>query len=103
MKDYVLFHVFRNPSIIVDRIKTNGLRHRSFFWPWAETQNSSHVGVIVRDKRVFICMISYELVRVDTSGFKIVINRNHCLVMVKDMSMSSSSRTCTAAITATYL
>lgn len=88
----------------MDSIQSNGLRHRCFFWSWAETQHSSHVGgVVARVKRVFVGMISNQLVRIDTSGgFKIVIEWNYCLVMVEDMSMPSSSRTCTTTVTASF-
>ena len=49
---------------------------------------------------MFVSMISYKLVSVYTGSFEVVVNWDNGLILVEDMSISSSGRACTTAVTA---
>ena len=49
---------------------------------------------------MFVSMISDKLVSVYTGSFEVVVDWNNGLILVEDMSISSSGRACTTAVTA---
>ena len=49
---------------------------------------------------MFVSMISDKLVCVYTGSFEVVVDWNNGLILVEDMSISSSGRACTTAVTA---
>jgi len=51
---------------------------------------------------MFVSMISDKLVCVYTGSFEVVVDWNNGLILVEDMSISSSGRACTTAVTAPF-
>ena len=101
MNNDILLHVFIDSTVIMCCIQTYSFGHRGFLWPWAKTQYGTH-SIIRCVVGAFVSVISDKLVGVDTSRFDFGVNRNDCLVMIEDMSMTSSTRACATTITATF-